>query len=54
LVTHKTRKLTDPPAPYYDARANISTDGKKIVFNRQVDGIKNTIAIYVLRLDAAI
>ncbi len=43
-------RLTDPPSPSYDARACISADGKKIVFNRQTDGAKNTIGIYVLHL----
>jgi len=43
-------RLTDPPSPSYDARASISGDGKKIVFNRQTDGPKNTIGIYVLNL----
>jgi Tol biopolymer transport system component len=50
LNTKTTHKISEPPAPYYDARANISRDGKKIVFNRQVDGIKNTIGIYVMYL----
>ena len=50
-LQHKTNtRLTDPPAPSYDARASISSDGKKIVFNRQTDGPKNTIGIYVLNL----
>jgi TolB protein len=44
------KRLTDPPSPSYDARVNISADGKKIVFNRQTDGIKNTIGIYVLNI----
>jgi len=44
-------RLTDPPAPQYDARANVCADGGKIVFNRQVDGVKNTIGIYTLQLD---
>jgi Tol biopolymer transport system component len=43
-------RLTNPPAPWYDARPNISPDGKMIVFNRQMDGEKNTIGIYVLDL----
>jgi TolB protein len=50
-LQYKTNKrLTDPPSPSYDARASISSDGKKIVFNRQTDGPKNTIGIYVLNL----
>jgi TolB protein len=54
VATKANKKLTDPPSPSYDARASISRDGKKIVFNRQVDGPKNTIGIYVLNLDQAI
>ena len=50
LQTRTTRRLTNPPPPSYDARATITADGKKIVFNRQTDGIKNTIGIYVLDL----
>jgi len=54
-MQHKTNKrLTDPPLPSYDARANVSVDRKKIVFNRQIDGDKNTIGIYVLLLKEAI
>ncbi|HEY6976469.1 MAG TPA: DPP IV N-terminal domain-containing protein [Chitinophagaceae bacterium] len=51
LQDNTTRRLTDPPSPFYDARAAVSADGKKIVFNRQIDGIKNTIGIYVLSLN---
>jgi len=53
-ITKTNTRLTDPPSPSYDARANISSDGKKIVFNRQIDGPKNTIGIYVLNLGQAI
>jgi Tol biopolymer transport system component len=51
LETKSFRRLTNPKVPYDDGRANISQDGKKIVFNRQVNGPKNTIGIYVLYLD---
>ena len=44
-------KLTNPPAQFDDGRANVSSDGKKIVFNRQINGAKNTIGIYTMRLD---
>jgi hypothetical protein len=54
LLTKVNKRLSDPPPPSYDARANISMDGKKIVFNRQIDGPKNTIGIYVLMLDEGI
>jgi len=54
LVTKTNKRLTDPPSPSYDARASISGDGKKIVFNRQIDGPKNTIGIYVLSFEQAI
>ncbi len=50
LKTKQLKKISNPVYPYYDARANVSTDEKKIVFNRQVDGTKNTIGIYVLFL----
>jgi len=45
------RRLTNPTIPYDDGRANISHDGKKIVFNRQIDREKSTIGIYVLYLN---
>ncbi len=32
------RQLTQPPGPWYDARAEISPDGDEVVFNRQKDG----------------
>jgi TolB protein len=51
LAGKSLKKLTEPPAKYDDGRANVSSDGKKIVFNRQINGRKNTIGIYVLRLD---
>jgi len=51
LQNKTNKRLTDPPPPSYDARATVSTDGKKIVFNRQIDGIKNTIGIYILHLN---
>jgi TolB protein len=50
LKTKQLKKISNPAFPSYDARANVSADGKKIVFNRQVDGTKNTIGIYVLYL----
>lgn len=54
-VKNKTNtRLTNPPSPSYDARANLSPDRKKIVFNRQTDGEKNTIGIYVLQLSETI
>ncbi len=43
-------QLTNPHPPAFDGRAHISADGKKIVFNRQTVGEKNTIGIYVLHL----
>ena len=51
LQNKTNKRLTDPPPPSSDARATVSTDGKKIVFNRQTDGIKNTIGIYMLHLN---
>ena len=50
LETGGLTQLTNPPSPAFDGRANISADGKKIVFNRQISGEKNTIGIYVLHL----
>lgn len=50
LKVKSIKRLTNPKHPYNDGRANISKDGKKIVFNRQVHGPKNTIGIYVLFL----
>jgi TolB protein len=50
LKTGTLTPLTNPAPPAYDARANISADGGKIIFNRQVSGAKNTIGIYVLEL----
>ncbi len=47
----KLKQITFPSSPLNDGRANISHDGKHIVFNRQVYGNKNTIGIYVLDLD---
>lgn len=41
-------RISAPEAPYYDARASISPDGKEIVFNRQAEG---TIGIYILELE---
>ncbi len=32
------RQLTQPPSPWYDARAEVSPDGDEVVFNRQKDG----------------
>ena len=45
------RRLTDPPPGSDDCRANVSPDGKRIVFNRQTDD-KNgrTNAIWILSL----
>ncbi len=51
IETRELTQLTHPLLPAFDGRANISSDGTKIAFNRQVDGPKNTIGIYVLRLD---
>jgi Tol biopolymer transport system component len=42
------KRLSIPKAPYYDARASVSPDGKEIVFNRQAEG---TIGIYILELE---
>jgi len=50
LASGALTQLTDPPRLTYDARPNISADGMKIVFNRQTDGEKSTIGIYVLTL----
>lgn len=50
LDTKKLTQLTDPKRPAFDARANVSSDGTKIVFNRQVSGPRNTVGIYVLKL----
>ncbi len=51
LAAKTLTKLTEPPARYDDGRASVSADGKKIVFNRQINGKKNTIGIYTLQLD---
>jgi len=51
VAGNSIRRLTDPPADHDDGRAAVSADGKKIVFNRQVSGEKNTIGIYVLHLE---
>jgi TolB protein len=50
LADNEMKKISNPPAPYWDARANVSRDGKKIVFNRQISAEKNTIGIYILNL----
>jgi len=50
LITNTMKKISNPPFPYWDARANVSRDGKKIVFNRQIVAEKNTIGIYILLL----
>ena len=42
------KRISIPEAPYYDARASVSPDGKEIVFNRQAEG---TTGIYILELD---
>jgi len=42
------KRISIPEAPYYDARASVSPNGKEIVFNRQAEG---TIGIYILELD---
>jgi hypothetical protein len=34
-----------------EPRLRVMPDGKKVVFNRQVNGKKNTIGIYTMRLD---
>lgn len=46
------RQLTSVKAPFMDARPEISPDGKKMLFNRQVTerNGKNTIAIYIRQL----
>ena len=41
-------RISVPEAPYYDARASVSPNGKEIVFNRQAEG---TIGIYILELE---
>lgn len=51
LKTGTLTQLTNPAPPAFDGRANISADGRKIVFNRQVSGAKNTIGIYVIELE---
>jgi TolB protein len=44
-------RLTNPSSPNDDCRANVSPDGKMIVFNRQRDTeIGRTNSIYILRL----
>jgi len=48
LIKNTMKKISNPPSPYWDGRANISADGKKIVFNRQISSQKNTIGIYIL------
>lgn len=50
IANKKIKQLTHPEKPYEDCRANISRDNSKIVFNRQVEGAKNTIGIYILQL----
>lgn len=50
LKTKRLRKITNPSKPFYDARPNVSPDGRKIVFNRQSNGKSNTIGIYILNL----
>jgi TolB protein len=51
LSENTMQKISNPPDPYWDGRANISADGKKIVFNRQKSSNKNTIGIYLLYLE---
>ncbi len=51
LASGSMKKISEPPPPSWDGRANISRDGKKIVFNRQIEGVKNTIGIYILNLE---
>ncbi|HEV8336557.1 MAG TPA: hypothetical protein VGR67_09090 [Candidatus Polarisedimenticolia bacterium] len=43
----QARQLTDPKPPHFDGRANVSRDGKKIVFNRESG---ETIGILVVEL----
>jgi len=50
LESNRIYKISNPPHPYWDGRANVSSDGKKIVFNRQIDSVKNTIGIYMMYL----
>lgn len=51
LTDGSIRRLTNPPSPSFDARPNISPDGMKLVFNRQIEGVKNTIGIYTMKLN---
>ena len=41
------RQITFPPAGAFDARPNVSPDGKSIVFNREIG---NTIGILSVEL----
>jgi TolB protein len=50
LTSKQIKMISNPVKPFYDARANVSPDGKKVVFNREVEGTKNTIGIYVIDL----
>lgn len=50
INSQSNKQLTISKAPWQDGRANVSIDGKKIVFNRELEGEKNTIGIYVLEL----
>ena len=49
LQNGETKKITTVKPPFMDARPELSPDGTKLVFNRQVahSNGKNTIAIYV-------
>jgi len=50
-VAGVTTMLTNPPAHYFDCRANMSPDGKSVIFNRQHDTDEGrTNAIYILDL----
>jgi TolB protein len=54
LESGRLTRLTNPPTTAFDGRANISSDGRRIVFNRQFNTNKSTIGIYVLTLDHSV
>ncbi len=51
LDSESLTRLSDPSPPEHDCRANVSPDGKMIVFNRQYDNAQGrTNALYILNL----